>query len=320
MPRLSTLVGKPLNTIGVRTGASAPPPVLHYMIIGGGGGAGSGNSPGGGGAGGIYTNIVSPFSSATVNPLAAVMPFGVGFSYTISIGGGGTGQNTNAGVVNASGGTSSLSRPGFSISAIGGGRGGAVAPVNGPVYNHRTGDPGGCGGGAASGTAAQVIAGTGYGFPGTGYQGASGGLGGVAPPGPGFGGGGGGRILSGGGNASSPFVGGNGGSGANWRGVAPVGGGGGARGTGPASIPGSGGTGGGGPAVNTAPVSGGPNSGTPGTGGGGGGANTWGGNGGSGCVVIGYPGTPRATGGSISSAGGYTWHTFTGAGTFTITG
>jgi hypothetical protein len=37
-------------------------------------------------------------------------------------------------------------------------------------------------------------------------------------------------------------------------------------------------------------------------------------------AIIGYPGSQKATGGDISSSGGYTWHVFTGAGSFTITG
>ena len=42
-----------------------------------------------------------------------------------------------------------------------------------------------------------------------------------------------------------------------------------------------------------------------------------GGNGGSGIVILRYPGPQRGTGGTITSAGGYTIHTFTGDGTFT---
>jgi hypothetical protein len=41
------------------------------------------------------------------------------------------------------------------------------------------------------------------------------------------------------------------------------------------------------------------------------------GNGGSGIVVLRYLGTQRGTGGTITSAGGYTIHTFTGSGSFT---
>ena len=40
-----------------------------------------------------------------------------------------------------------------------------------------------------------------------------------------------------------------------------------------------------------------------------------------GCVIIRYDGTiPRASGGTITTSGGYTYHTFTASGTLTITG
>jgi hypothetical protein len=46
-----------------------------------------------------------------------------------------------------------------------------------------------------------------------------------------------------------------------------------------------------------------------------------GGNGGDGVVIVKYAGPTKATGGdTITSAGGFTTHTFTGAGTFTWTG
>ena len=63
-------------------------------------------------------------------------------------------------------------------------------------------------------------------------------------------------------------------------------------------------------------------SGTTNTGGGGGGGGytgSWqqGGSGGSGIVIIRYSGTQKATGGTITSSGGYTIHTFTSSNTFT---
>jgi hypothetical protein len=42
-----------------------------------------------------------------------------------------------------------------------------------------------------------------------------------------------------------------------------------------------------------------------------------GGNGGSGVVIIRYAGSQVATGGTVTSSGGYTYHTFTTSGTFT---
>jgi hypothetical protein len=39
--------------------------------------------------------------------------------------------------------------------------------------------------------------------------------------------------------------------------------------------------------------------------------------GGSGIVIIRYAGAQRGTGGTVTSSGGYTYHTFTSSGTFT---
>ena len=57
-------------------------------------------------------------------------------------------------------------------------------------------------------------------------------------------------------------------------------------------------------------------------GGGGGGVHGdywggYGGNGGSGVVIISYSGTQRGSGGTVTSSGGYTIHTFTTSGTYT---
>ena len=54
-----------------------------------------------------------------------------------------------------------------------------------------------------------------------------------------------------------------------------------------------------------------------GGGGGGSGSSTTGSNGGSGIVIIRYAGSQRGTGGTVTSSGGYTIHTFTSSGTFT---
>ena len=54
--------------------------------------------------------------------------------------------------------------------------------------------------------------------------------------------------------------------------------------------------------------------GSPNTGGGGGGAAQ----GGSGIVIVRYSGSQSAGGGNYSSSGGYSIHTFTGDGTFTV--
>ncbi|NBV80048.1 MAG: hypothetical protein EBR62_09370, partial [Verrucomicrobia bacterium] len=56
-----------------------------------------------------------------------------------------------------------------------------------------------------------------------------------------------------------------------------------------------------------------------GGGGGGGGAGDKGGNGGSGVVIIRYlTGTATCTGGTVTTSGLYTIHTFTSSGTFTV--
>jgi hypothetical protein len=55
--------------------------------------------------------------------------------------------------------------------------------------------------------------------------------------------------------------------------------------------------------------------GTANTGGGGGGGGN-GGNGGSGIVIISYLGVQRGTGGTVTSSGGYTIHTFNSSSTY----
>ena len=62
--------------------------------------------------------------------------------------------------------------------------------------------------------------------------------------------------------------------------------------------------------------------GTVNTGGGGGGSQGTSGSqpgklGGSGIIIIRYLGSQRGTGGTVTSSGGYTYHTFTSSGTFT---
>jgi hypothetical protein len=88
-----------------------------------------------------------------------------------------------------------------------------------------------------------------------------------------------------------------------------------------------GGTGGGGNGAVTnvpAPVYQVAVAGTANTGGGGGGgyvgsptADSNGKSGGSGVVIIRYAGAQQGTGGTVTSAGGYTYHTFTSSGTYT---
>jgi hypothetical protein len=54
-----------------------------------------------------------------------------------------------------------------------------------------------------------------------------------------------------------------------------------------------------------------------GGGGGGGSQSSSGLSGGSGVVIVRYLGSQRATGGTVTSSGGFTIHTFTTSGTFT---
>lgn len=299
-------VVKTSQTVGIYDTSQTPTTVIEYMIVGGGGGGGT-NSGGGGGGGGLCTNISSPYSG-TLNPAATVVPYGVGCSYSVGIGGGGGyAKHSPAPFVNgSSGGASSISGTFGTIYGYGGGLAGSYACSP-------NGTPGGSGGGAAWNA----------GSAGSGCQGGSGGR--IASPTPFWGGGGGGGSTANGGNASGPPArGGDGGSGVNWKSVYGAGGGGGGRGSGlnPNGQGGSGGYGGGAPGASSAgfaPSNIGPSA-PGGQGGGGGGGGCQGGNGGSGVVIFGYCGPQKATGGSISCSGGYVYHTFTGAGTFSITG
>ena len=127
---------------------------------------------------------------------------------------------------------------------------------------------------------------------------------------------GGGGAGTAGQNSIGTSVAGAGGAGAQYSisgANAYYGGGGG----GGAPTPGAGGVGGG--ASGTSGSTG--NAGTVNTGGGGGGVAASptgiGGNGGSGIVIIRYAGAQRGTGGTVTSVGGYTIHTFTSSGSYT---
>ena len=270
---------------------------VDYLVVAAGGGGGSGYGQGGGGAGGLLT------SSAVVTP---------GTSYSITIGAGGAGSPSGSGgwatQRGASGANSSISNI---ATSIGGGGGAASAVGGGPGLS---GGSGGGGGWPASSP----------GGAGTVGQGNPGGAGASAAN---YGGGGGGGASGTGGNGSST-AGGNGGAGSSssisGSSVNYAGGGGGclydsAGQT--ANAGGAGGIGGGGPGgVNSRAVG---TAGTTNTGGGGGASGGYepttflqGASGGSGIVIIRYIGTQRATGGTITSSGGYTVHSFTSSGTF----
>lgn len=191
----------------------------------------------------------------------------------------------------------------LSVAAAGGGAGspfGSGGNINGAS-----------GGGARSSDNSTGTGGTG--ISGQGYAGGSA-LGGNG----GAGGGGAGGVGQN--KASNTNVGGNGGNGLQWLDGNYYGGGGGGgsgqtgdgrQGT-TGNISGYGGLGGGGNGNYYGSPSGG--AGVPNTGGGGGGNSDYGyvgGPGGSGIVIIRYAGIPRASGGNITIANGYTYHTFT---------
>ena len=274
----------------------AVPYSVDYLIVAGGGAGGgspSTNMTGaGGGAGGYITGSTQAIGSNS-----------------IVIGAGGTIVTNERG---NSGSNSSL----FGLTAIGGGGAGGGVGANGTA----PGLSGGSGGGSAGWYSGVVSGGSG-----TSGQGNAGGAGGVVN---GAGAGGGAGAVGQGGNASG--VGGNGGVGLNWQSLGTYyagGGGGGAFNGASAAAGGTGGTGGGGAgqgSTGTSLIAG--AAGTANTGGGGGGAGAYnpgcpsnrdGYNGGSGVVIIRYLGSQKGSGGTVTSAGGYTYHTFTSSGTFT---
>jgi hypothetical protein len=263
---------------------------VEYLIVAGGGGGGGAQgvntASGGGGAGGVLSGSVVLSSGG----------------YPVTVGGGGVGGTGDA--RGGNGGNSSFN----GLTAFGGG-GGASEASGHPAQS------GGSGGGGASDLNE-------IGASGTTGQGNAGGHAtddGAAPAG---GGGGGKGSVGGYGTASgSTSYGGAGGAGItssiSGSPVGYAGGGGGGGGTSGGSASSGGGVG--------ATDQGNGASGAPNSGGGGGGARDkinvakTGGSGGSGIVIIRYPvGTLTATGGAITTAGGYTIHSFTSSGTFSI--
>lgn len=267
--------------------------------------------------------------------------------YLVIAGGGGGASYSGAGYVSGSQGNTSVFG---SITSTGGGGGGAYSS------SASSGGSGGGGGSAyagGSGTSGQGYAGgTGYYGGGNTYIGAGGGgAGGVGANGAS------GQNGNGGAGVSSSITGtsvarGGGGGGGSWgasgaaagsatagggagavnavgtAGTANTGGGGGAGDVGAGA--GHGGGGGGGYRSSVSGQSSGGGSGaespltlTTGTsytvtiGSGGAGGGTYGGAGGSGVVIIRYLGSQRGTGGTVTSSGGYTIHTFTSSSTYT---
>jgi len=273
--------------------------ILDALIVaGGGGGGGASDSLGGGGGGGGFR----VFTGLSLNN-------GI---YSVIVGGGGSGGFGSSGL-GENGGDSTFNN----YTSIGGGGGGAL---------NQAGLLGGSGGGGGQSNTDPT-----YGGDEVTGQGNYGGFGGEGGTNTSAGGGGGGAGSIGQ-NAQVKFSqsGGDGGSGLanSFSGTSVIysgggGGGGYGDGSGDPFAGGNGGTGGGG--IGSDYASGGGTNGLTNTGGGGGGAGssngTYGGNGGSGIVIIRYLtsayGT-RGSGGTITTIGGYTIHTFTSSGNFTI--
>ena len=293
MVRMNSTTGEPewyatVSSTWVKF-ADSPFYQVEYLVVAGGGGGGTFRA-GGGGAGGYRCAVVGESSgggASAESPITLLL----GTAYTVTVGAGGSaGSNGNNSVFG-------------SITSTGGGRG--AGSTSG------TANSGGSGGGGG-GDGGYITAGSGT--SGQGYVGGTG-IGSLANN---AAAGGGGAGQAGFGTVSSGVA-GNGGNGvsSSITGSAVArggGGGGGLYSTGTFGVGGSGGGGNGGNGGNGS-------NGTANTGGGGGGggqvSGTTGGTGGSGVVIIRYLGSQRGSGGTVTSSGGYTIHTFTSSGTFT---
>jgi hypothetical protein len=258
---------------------------VNYLIAAGGGGGGTLRG-GGGGAGGLLA------TTATLTPSTA---------YTVTIGAGGAGGAGGSGTTNAgtTGNNSVISTINTASGGGGGGAGGtglSGGSGGGGTWNGNAGGSGTSGQGFAGGSGSTIIA---YG------SGGGGGSSAVGTAGSGTNGGNGGAGTSssisgsavtyaggGGGGINAGFTGGTGGSGGGTAGIS-----GSSAATAASANTGSGGGGGG--------YDGGSNT------------NGSGGAGGSGIVIISYSGSQRGTGGTVTSSGGNTIHTFTSSGTYT---
>jgi len=290
---------------------------VEYLIVAGGG-AGGLRLGGGGGGGGVLTG------TTTVSRT----------SYSITVGAGGSSMSSQGenGGVGYNGGNSSA----FSLTATGGGGGGAY---NGSAYvNGASGGSGGGGGAGSAGGAGTTGQGT------AGRNNNSGGISSNLPSGwssdngynAGGGGGAGGQGTTGTpvsatGNPATAAP-SNGGIGVfssiSGTGTYYGGGGGGHQYrnsyTNASGGLGGGGRGGAGGYSAGQIAFGTPTNGTANTGGGGGGGGFYSGEGGvsgaggSGIVIVRYPGPQKAKGGTVTTSGGYTIHTFTTSGTFEV--
>jgi hypothetical protein len=269
----------------------------NYLMIAGGGGGGRGGG-GGGGAGGYLVGTTGLSTNA---------------SYAVTVGAGGAGStsgDTSSSPAGASG-TNSVFN---AITSTGGGGGGSRNTSSAEF----DGKAGGSGGGASINTAG-TPAGTGGTATPSPTQGNNGGNGST---GFGMGGGGGAGAVGASGSGANGGNGGNGlASSITGTSVTRAGGGGGGGYSSVGGSAGTGGSGGGGNGTNAGGTgaAGETNTGSGGGGGGlaDGGTRGNGGAGGSGVVIISYAGSARFSGGTITSAGGNTIHTFTSSGTLT---
>jgi len=277
---------------------------VDYLVVAGGGGGGS-RVGGGGGAGGLRTSYSASGGGSAAESKLTFVP---GTTYTISVGSGG-GTKFNSGGIGQTGNNgqnSFISGSGITtITAIGGGGGGAYATI--PAAN----------GGSGGGEGGYTSGGIGTGTSGQGYNGGGGGSGPTTTSSSG-GGGGAGSV----GSSASYDTAGNGGAGiqSSITGTATyyAGGGGGCTTNGSLGTGGSGGGGNGDTNNSNTPTSGAAN-----TGGGGGGArldNATSGAGGSGVVILRTVGSAVSTTGSVTTttSGGFNIYKFTSTGSITF--
>jgi len=303
MTRYNSTTNYPEYYNGSSWTSIASPYSVDYLVVAGGASGGNGyanttGTTGGGGAGGLLSS-----SGTLLTPNQ---------TYAVTVGAGGAGVVVSSGTASFSGNNgsnSSLIGTGVSATATGGGAGGSGNPSN----------PGSGGSGGGGGSANPAMSGG----SGTSGQGFAGGSGGTTS-----GGGGGGGAGGVGANAANGSASGSGGLGYVWlNGTTYASGGGGGGAFGPTTSPGAA-SAGGGTAGGVARSSGGntvSNAATANTGGGSGGSGSSDstgtcttGAGGSGVVIIRYSGTvQKGSGGTVTTSGGYTYHTFTSSGTYT---
>ena len=273
---------------------------VEYMLIGGGASSGSGSGGGGGGAGGLYTGTHTFNSNDTI---------------TITLGAGGTTRDQNSGY--GGDGNDSTITGAFSATA-GKGLGNTVAQSGGNSGTGSSGYPQKTGGVKYTGYESTTYHdGAGAGIGANGENGVS------TSQSAGAAGGDGtsnfstwaiatstGEVVNGVG-----YYGGGGGAFGWWRNDANL------CGNSWDCSTGQGGKGGGGNACPPSETLTAANNGAANTGGGAGNGSAVATipNGGSGICIARYTGAQQATGGTIVTTGGYTYHTFTQSGTFTKT-